>query len=138
MSKLIINTDGGSRGNPGQAASAWTIRDNQDQLLDQGGVFLGLATNNEAEYLAVKHALQILINKFSPMIPMEIEIRADSTLVVNQLAGKFKIKNPRLKILIEEIKQLERQLGKITYHYIPRAENYEADRLVNEVLDKNS
>lgn len=137
MEKLVINTDGGSRGNPGKAASACVIKDSRGELLYKGGVYVGLATNNEAEYQAVKFALKVLADKFPQHLPAGIQIKADSQLVVNQLCGKFKIKNPRLKVLIEEIKKLEGEVGEVDYTYIPRSENYEADRLVNEILDKH-
>lgn len=137
MKKLIINTDGGSRGNPGKAAAGFVVRDEEGVIIAREGRYLGVVTNNDAEYAAVKQAFKFLTTTFSQDLPVQLELRADSTLVVNQLAGKFKIKNPRLKEVIEEIKELERSLGDVVYTYIPREQNFEADLLVNEILDSN-
>ncbi len=137
MRKFIINTDGGSRGNPGKAAAAFVLHDENGQIIAREGGYIGVATNNDAEYAAVKEAFKYLSTNFSQDIPLEIELRADSQLVVNQLAGKFKIKNPRLKIVVDEIKNVEMKLGHVVYTYIPREQNKEADALVNEILDQN-
>lgn len=138
MKKLIINTDGGSRGNPGKAAAGFIIRDEYGASLMEEGAYLGIATNNDAEYAAVKKALEKVIEAFIGDLPVEIEFRADSTLVVNQLSGKYKIKNQRLLQVIKAIKKMESHVGKVSYTYIPRAHNWEADKLVNQVLDRNS
>ena len=98
-------------------------------------VRLGVATNNEAEYTAVKLALQRLAHDFSSDLPSVVEIKTDSQLVARQLAGIYKIKNPKLKVLFEEIKKLQGDIGKIVYTHIPRQENYLTDRLVNQSLD---
>ena len=136
MKKFVVYTDGGSRANPGKAAAAYLIYSETGELLAKDGAYLGIATNNEAEYQAVKLALQRLKEDFSECLPAEIEIRADSQLVVQQLSGSFKVKNPRIKVLYDEVRQLADSLGKVRLTYIPRSKNYRADGLVNNILDK--
>ncbi|MBI3984176.1 ribonuclease HI family protein [Candidatus Microgenomates bacterium] len=129
--KLKIYTDGGSRGNPGPAAAGYVISDQNDQLLEEGGLYLGVTTNNQAEYRAVKLALE----KASKYQPEHIDLYLDSELVVKQLMGLYKIKNVELKPVIEDVKQL---LGRYDYtiQHVRREYNQEADRQVNIVLDQ--
>lgn len=134
--KLIIYTDGGARGNPGPGAAAYVIKDINGQVLQKDGTFLGMATNNEAEYQAVREAFQRILEDFKNNLPGEIEIRADSKLVVEQLSGNFKVKNPRIKALFDQVKNLQNEVGQVNYTYIPRAENFLADELVNQILDQ--
>lgn len=134
--KFIINTDGGSRGNPGHAACSFIIFSEDGVIWDQEGSYLGIATNNEAEYEAVKSGLQRIKEKFTDKMPIEVEIRTDSLLIASQLSGKYKIKNMNLRKYYDQIKNLEKEIGKISYVYIPREKNYLADKLVNITLDK--
>lgn len=136
--KFIIYTDGGSRSNPGQAAAAFIIQNKESDILAQEGKYLGVATNNEAEYQAVYLALEKLKQDFTSKLPAEVEVKSDSRLIVQQLCGQFKIKNSKLKILYEEIKKLEDMIGKIQYVYIPRSQNFLADNLVNIILDNQA
>lgn len=135
MNKIIINTDGAARGNPGPAAASFVIKDETGSLLIEEGSYIGTATNNEAEYTAVKLALEKLAAALSPLLPVEVEVRSDSQLIVNQLSGSFKIKNERLKIFVDRIRQLEEKIGMVAYIYVPRAENSRADALGNVALD---
>lgn len=135
MKKLVINTDGGSRANPGKAAAGFVIKDENGQILTSDGRYLGVATNNEAEYGAIKLALEKVLDKFADDLPLVLEIRSDSQLVVNQLSGNYKIKKPHLKIIIDQIHELEQKIGQVSYLQVPRAENFEADKIVNSVLD---
>lgn len=135
MKKLIINTDGGSRANPGKAAAGFVIKDEKGQILASDGQYLGIATNNEAEYGAIKLALQELIKQFNKDLPLNVVVKSDSQLVVNQLSGNYKIKKAHLKIIIDQIHLLEQQVGQVNYLQIPRAENFEADKIVNDTLD---
>lgn len=137
MEKVIINTDGASRGNPGPAAAAYIIYDQDDKILLQEGEFLGLTTNNAAEYSAVKKALEAVLNYLSERLPAQAEIRSDSRLVVEQLSGRFKIKDDKLKDFYQKIKPLELKIGQVFYRYVPREENKRADSLANEVLDNH-
>lgn len=129
---LKIFCDGGSRGNPGSAACAYIIYDDAGNIREKCGKYLGTATNNEAEYQAVIEALSYLSHLG------DLTFFLDSLLVVNQLNGLWKIKEPRLRELFAKIKQLEQSNNlTIKYTHIPREQNRAADALVNETLDKN-
>ncbi len=132
--KLIIYTDGASRGNPGHASYGFTIADEKGKLVYEEGKYIGIATNNVAEYMAVLEALKY-IKKFLSKHPLQIELYADSKLVVEQLSGRFKVKSPHLKPLIEQIQILKMELGGAIHNHVPREKNTEADRLANLVLD---
>jgi len=133
---LIVFTDGGARGNPGPAAIGFMVKDNRGQVLVKLGKYIGRATNNVAEYQAVIEALKWI--KFSIQYSIfSIQFFLDSKLVVNQLNGRFKIKDVKLKNLIIKVRCLEKEInGKIFYHFIPRQKNHHADFLVNQALDK--
>lgn len=133
--KYIIYTDGGSRGNPGHAASAFIITDEKSKKLEEKGYYLGIGTNNEAEYSAIEKALEFLINTYPDVNNADVEVRADSQLIVNQLLNLWKLKNERLKTFYYNIKNLENKIGKVNYKYIPRSENKDADLIVNITLD---
>lgn len=128
---IKIFTDGGSRGNPGQAACAYVVFDDAGNIRQSCGKYLGVATNNEAEYQGVIEALR------SSELAEETHINfyLDSLLVVNQLNGLWKIKEPRLRELLMKGRALENN-RKITYTHIPREQNAAADLLVNETLDQ--
>lgn len=132
---LKVFCDGGSRGNPGPAACAFIIYDDAGNIRQKCGKYLGTATNNEAEYQAVIETLSYLSSLRNLS---DLNFFLDSLLVINQLNGLWKIKEPRLKELFLKIKQLE-QFNNLTivYTHIPREQNREADALVNTTLDKN-
>lgn len=139
--KIIIYTDGGSRGNPGPAAFGYVIQDADGNIIKRHGEAIGKATNNEAEYQGVVAALK----KAKQMLGKEklkharIEVRMDSELAVRQLSGTYKIENKNLQPLFIEIWNLRVELGgNISFVHIPREENKEADRMVNEALDAKS
>ena len=138
MKFLKVFCDGGSRGNPGPAATGFAVFDDQGHLLHQAGHYLGKTTNNVAEYTAVIHALQWLSqHSFSPP-PQTCHFYLDSRLVVNQLNGLFKIKNSRLRQLVIQTRQLENLLSfPVHYHHLPRSQNRLADSLVNQALDQH-
>ncbi|KKU91160.1 MAG: hypothetical protein UY21_C0012G0037 [Microgenomates group bacterium GW2011_GWA1_48_10] len=105
------------------------------------GKFLGVTTNNVAEYQAVVEALAWIkgnLTQGTDLANLEIRFYLDSSLVVNQLRGKFKVKDRKLRDLLAEVRGRERELGavRISYDYVPREENSEADRTVNETLDR--
>ena len=134
---ITIHTDGGARGNPGPAAIGIVI-DIDGKRTAEFGKKIGEATNNVAEYTAVIEALRYLRtqNMRSNDQQKEINFNIDSTLVVNQLNGKFKVKEPTLRELLTGIRILEVEVGgKIFYHHIPREQNTRADFLVNQSLD---
>lgn len=88
--------------------------------------------------MAVKTSLEVLKKEILTADPATVELRSDSQLVVNQLSGRYKIKNPRLKVIIEAIKGIEKEIGYITYVQIPREKNSQADLQVNKILDQRS
>ncbi len=129
-----IWTDGGSRGNPGEAAIGWVIKANE-QLIDEKGEKIGVATNNEAEYLAFIASLNRILD-LNPSETDEIIWQLDSLLVVQQLNGVWKIKDQRMKSYFQTIdKKLHELPCKYKINHIPREQNSRADQLVNEALD---
>jgi len=130
--ELIINIDGGSRGNPGPGASGCVIKDRKGVLMRSEGVFWQECTNNQAEFNALKIALKNA-KKLGGTI---LNIRADSQLLVKQYLGEYKIKNPQLQILMAEIKQLASGFKKINIIHVPREQNKEADLICNQTMDK--
>lgn len=137
---LSIYCDGGSRGNPGLAASAFVVYDANNKQFYQQGFFLGVITNNQAEYQAVIEALKWLSTiNHEPTNQLTINFYLDSQLVVNQINGVYKIKDPNLKIKYLEIKKLIAcsKLPVANFVHILREKNSQADLLVNQTLDKN-
>lgn len=128
---FILHTDGGSRGNPGVAASAAVLFDQQYNKLDQVGEYIGETTNNQAEYKGLLIGLQLAKkNKVSDLV-----ICMDSELVVKQMLGEYKIKDMGLKDLAEQAKIQLKHFTTYKFKHVRREKNKEADALVNEVLD---
>ena len=142
--QIKIFSDGGARGNPGPAAVGGVIRQ-LDKETKRISRYIGNATNNQAEYRAVIEALtwvkENFANHTSNYTPgmsekVEIECFLDSELIVEQLNQRYKIKNEGLKPLFWQVRDLVITLGgKVTFKYIPREKNKEADRLVNKAID---
>lgn len=136
--KVITYTDGGSRGNPGPAASGVHIADEKGKKLASFGTFLGIQTNNFAEYTAIIEALSwVLQNRESLGSVTKIECRMDSQLACRQLSGIYKVKHPQIKPLFAQVLVLQQTLS-VPFHFIhiPREENTLADAQVNAALDK--
>jgi len=133
--KYTIFCDGGSRGNPGPAATGYIISNQKGKSISFGGSFLGTATNNVAEYKAVIEALEKL-KDLGGGGKDEVEIYVDSQLVAQQLKGLFKVKNSTIRELVLKVRQLEPFFLKVNYVNVNRAENKEADNIVNQILDK--
>lgn len=131
---LKVYTDGGSRGNPGPSASGYVVMDENDQILEQGGEYLGVTTNNQAEYHAVKMGLTAAL-KYQPK---HVDFYMDSQLVVNQLKGEYKVKNRDLQPVHQEILTLVSRFNNVTFHHVYREFNKLADREVNIVLDREA
>jgi len=135
--KIIIFTDGGSRGNPGPAAIGVVI-EGVAKGIKEYSEFIGETTNNEAEYQAVifglKKARQLAGRE--NLEKAEVEIRIDSELIARQLRGEYKVEEKNLQPLFMEIWNLRFDFPEITFKEIPREENQRADRLVNACLDK--
>jgi ribonuclease HI len=132
--KLIVHTDGGSRGNPGKAAVGVVIEDDKKNIIVEFGKTIGETTNNVAEYTGIIEAL----NKIQELeLKIKgIEFYLDSTLVVNQLNGLFKVKDHKMRELLLIVRQLEQGVGgSIMYFSVPREQNARADSLVNQALD---
>jgi ribonuclease HI len=132
---LSIYTDGGARGNPGPAAIGVVIKNQSGKTIHQFGRLIGQATNNLAEYQAALAALEWLVaNQPSAK---QINFYLDSTLVVNQLNGLWKVKDTALRQKVIQIRQLESTLNlPIKYTVIPRQKNFQADSLLNQALDQ--
>lgn len=131
--QVIVYADGGSRGNPGPSAAGFVIKSPDDKLLFEGGKYLGITTNNQAEYQAVKLAL----DKAIEIGATAIQCRLDSQLVVNQLNGVYQIRNRELWPIHAYIKELvQYKIKKITFVHVRREFNKEADAMVNKVLDE--
>ncbi|MBI4709108.1 MAG: ribonuclease HI family protein [Candidatus Portnoybacteria bacterium] len=136
--KFIVYTDGGSRGNPGPAAIGVVIANEKNEPLKKYSQAIGEKTNNEAEYEAVIFALKkvkALYGKEKTK-ESEIEMRIDSELVVKQLNHEYKIEEPNIQQLFLKVWNLIINFGEVKFISIPREENKEADRLVNQALDK--
>ena len=131
--EVKIFSDGGSRGNPGPSASGFVILDMEDNVLVDKGVYLGITTNNQAEYIALKLALEECIH----MGVHDAQVYLDSLLVVNQLKGIFKVKNRDLWPIHDAIKQLAKKFNKISFSHVPREFNKLADAAVNRALDEH-
>ena len=129
--ELIINTDGGSRGNPGPAAVGVVINTSDGRHLESFGEFIGDATNNQAEYQAVVIALKVA-QKYSPQA---IKFILDSELVVKQLRGEYKVKNVDLQPIHQDILRRCSNLS-VSFTHVLRAQNKLADIEVNKALDE--
>lgn len=128
----VIYTDGGSRGNPGPSAAGFVLVDREGLVIDQGNKFLGVSTNDVAEYEGVKLGLSTALKQGWK----QAECRIDSMLVVNQINGVYKIKNDELWPLYHDIQQLIQQFEKVKFVHISRELNQMADGLVNKRLDE--
>jgi ribonuclease HI len=130
--KLIIEADGGSRGNPGPAAYGCLVKDAQtNEVLFKEGKTLGITTNNVAEYSGLVAAL-VAAHEIDPNA--QIEVRMDSKLVVEQMSGNWKIKHENMKGLVEKARNAFAQ-SQVKYVWVPREDNLEADTLLNIALD---
>jgi ribonuclease HI len=134
--KLLIQADGGSRGNPGTAGYGAVVLDAvTGEVLAEVSEAIGRATNNVAEYSGLVAGLRAA-GKLAP--GATAEVRMDSKLVVEQMSGRWKIKHPDLQPLAAEARQAARALGRVTYTWVPRERNTHADRLANQAMDSVS
>jgi ribonuclease HI len=133
MKTGTLHTDGGARGNPGPAGIGWVLAIAGQEVIKQGE-YIGEATNNQAEYLALLAGLKQAAKEGVD----SLECFLDSELVVKQLAGKYRVKNEGLKGLFQEAQELSKKFKKITFKHVRREKNKEADRLVNEAIDKEA
>jgi len=141
MKKVTVYTDGGSRGNPGPSAAGVLILNDKDQVIKKYSHFLGDGlTNNQAEYEAVIFALRKLKLLFGKKKAkdMKVEVRTDSEFLVNQLKGKYKIIDSKIKPLFINVWNLKIDFKEVLFVHILREKNKEADSLVNQSLDERS
>lgn len=128
---IIVNIDGGARGNPGPAAYGVVIRNAKGEILEELGEYLGIQTNNVAEYSGLLAALEYAERKKIG----SIKILSDSELLVRQMRGQYRVKNPALKQLFDRAQAKVHKLQKFSIEHVLRESNRDADRLVNQVLD---
>jgi ribonuclease HI len=131
MAKVTVNVDGGARGNPGPAAIGVVVRDADGEVLEERGERIGRATNNVAEY----RALLLGIELGAAHGATELELVGDSELIVRQVEGRYKVKDPMMRNLHTKVKKALEDFDSWAIRHVRRESNAEADRLVNEALD---
>ena len=130
--KVIIEADGGSRGNPGPAGyGAFVLDPVTDQVLVERAEGLGVTTNNVAEYQGLIAGLRAAIE----LGATDVHVRMDSKLVVEQMCGRWKVKHPAMQPLAREATELVREIGSVRFEWIPRLRNSRADALANQAMD---
>jgi ribonuclease HI len=129
--RLVVHVDGGSRGNPGPAAGAAVISAADGELLDEASELLGVATNNVAEY----RGLLLGVRRAHELGATEVELVNDSELIAKQLSGLYKVKHPDMRPLHAQALALLREFDDWSIRSVPRAQNEQADALVNAALD---
>ena len=131
INKVVIYTDGAARGNPGPAAIGVVIKDESGATIATISLRLGVTTNNQAEYYAIIAGLEKAVS----MGVKNVSVKSDSELVVEQLNGRYKVKNAALRPLYLKVVELTGALDSFAISYIPRAQNAAADALANKALD---
>lgn len=131
---IVAYIDGGARGNPGPAGYGVRVEDGHSGLLDELHGFLGVSTNNRAEYEGLLAALRYAVGHGH----RDVLIRSDSELLVRQMRGQYRVKNARLQDLHRDAQALAARLGRVTFEHIRRELNAEADRLANLAIDEGT
>ena len=131
MARLTVNVDGGARGNPGPAAVGVVVRDEGGDVLEERGETIGRATNNVAEYRALLLGIELAAAHGAT----ELDLVGDSELVVKQMKGEYKVKDATMRELNAEVKAALRPFDSWSIRHVRRAQNADADRLVNQALD---
>jgi len=129
----MMYSDGGSRGNPGPAASGSVLYDENKKTIARDGFYCGTQTNNYAEYMGVIRGCELALKHDIT----HLKVYLDSNLAVEQLSGNWKVKNANIKPLFEKAHALKEQFVQISYHHVRREYNKVADGIVNDVLDSN-
>lgn len=132
LTELVLFADGGSRGNPGPAASGAVLLASDGTVLREIGLYLGIATNNVAEWTALRLGLEAALEDGA----RSISVRMDSELVVKQFRGEYRVKHPDLQPLHRRAIALARRFERLDIRHVPRAQNKLADAVVNRVLDQ--
>lgn len=130
----MLFADGGSRGNPGPAASAAVLLDPGGELIEEIGAYLGIATNNVAEWTALLLGLEAAAKHGI----RRLGVRLDSELVVKQLRGEYRVKHVALQPLYRRAQSILRAFAEVDIRHVPRKQNALADRLVNRLLDQEA
>jgi ribonuclease HI len=130
--QLLVNVDGGARGNPGPAAIAAVVATPDGEVLESRGEVIGRATNNVAEY----RALLLGIERAQALGAREVELVGDSELIVKQVKGEYRVKDAGLRPLHAEVRAALEGFERWSIRHVRREHNVEADRLVNEALDR--
>ena len=130
----IVYSDGGSRGNPGPSAAGFVILNDRQEIMEQGGEYLGITTNSQAEY----HGVRLGLERALELGLKRIDFRVDSMLVVNQMNGIYKVKNRELWPIYERIKQLVGKFESVRFSHVKREFNQLADGMVNKTLDAHA
>jgi ribonuclease HI len=132
MKSMTLHTDGGARGNPGPSGAGISLLDVETgEAVFEAGYFLGTMTNNQAEYTGLLKGLDAVIRA----APDEVAIYSDSELMVKQINGDYRVKNPNIKPLYEQAYQKLKQIPKWKIHHVRREENRRADQLANMAMD---
>ena len=131
MTKLVVNVDGGSRGNPGPAAIGVVVRTPEGEELEALGETIGPATNNIAEYRALLRGIELAREHGAT----ELEIYGDSELVVKQVRGEYRVKDAGLRPLHAEVRAVLADVSSWSFNHVRRDDNADADLLVNQALD---
>lgn len=132
MTKVIVHVDGGARGNPGPAAAASVVSSPAGEVLDEASELLGSVTNNVAEY----RALLLGLARARALGASEVEVVNDSELIAKQVQGRYKVKHEAMKPLYKQAMAVLREFEKWSIRSVPRAQNADADALVNQALDQ--
>ena len=133
-SRVVIFTDGASRGNPGPAGAGWVIQDEEGDVIGKGAAFLGRRTNNEAEYEAVIRGLKAALDAGAN----EVFLRSDSELLVKQINGTYRVKDERLQVLYHAAREALQRFRRFDVKHVPREQNSDADAQANLAIDSGS
>lgn len=129
---LRVRTDGGSRGNPGPSGIGLVIEDaNTGEIREEHHRYLGVTTNNQAEYQAVILALERCV----ALGAASVEVLADSELLIRQANGEYRVKNPDLQLRFQDLRALVAKIGRVTFTHVYREANKRADALANLAMD---
>ncbi|MGH2447667.1 MAG: ribonuclease HI family protein [Chloroflexota bacterium] len=128
---LILETDGACRGNPGLAGAGIIIKDAQGRVLETLGNFLGVTTNNQAEYKALIAGLEA-VKRYEPQ---SLRVHSDSELMVKQMNGQYQVRNPSILPLYLEAMEIAESLPRVDFEHVRRDKNYQADRVANLAID---
>jgi len=131
---IVAYIDGGARGNPGPAGYGVRVENERGDLIEELCGFLGSATNNIAEYNGLLAALRYA-NEHGHRI---VRIKSDSELLVKQMIGQYRVKNPGLQVLFQQAQSLARTLERVAYEHVRREQNRDADRLANQAMDEGT